>query len=366
MAKILFISQKIDQTSWSLATSLKMQGNEIHFLTTKNQDVPAQNSSIEILSFFKKWNSLEALRFIPFFLMGRYDAVHFLLEDDELNSAQSILSTLTLSMNHVLVSTSLLNITIGLSRRNPVRYLLERSHLVTAPTVEMLAQLRGLNVKNQKQLRGVLPPVISFHKEIQQQDDSNKISQLLLATKEKKYIVVPLLNPEHQSHKKFLPPLIQLSHHYFIVFVGTLGKYSVAERKLWEKNISDVIGEHWCLSGDLNSNDETSLLQQATAIYIAGQDLSPMTMTYWLGRSAETNVALMVDDRQTRLYPGLWEHQNNSWIFSRLDLAADIERWLKTGPPHLSSSLSESLRQRQELLDAPLNELHRLYNRLIS
>ncbi len=364
MAKILFVSEKINNNSWSLASALKLQGNEVHFLTTKNQAV-TQPHSFEILSFFNHWNTFEALRFLPFLAIGKYDVVHFLLESDRLNKAQSLLTTLSYSIPNLLLSTSLLDISTGLTRKNPVRYLLERSHLVTAPTIEMLAQLRGLNIKNHKQLRGILPPIIPFFREDLISSSSDKTNSFATTAEKKEFAVVPLIHIKNQSHEKFLLPLIELSKKFFIIFLGSLEGWPVSERKIWEKYITTKIGQDWCLSGQLPLEQEKDVLNSSAALFLAGQDLSPLIMTEWVGKSASSNTALIIDDRQTRLYPGLWEHKKNAWIFSRVDLSTDVERWVKTGPFLLSSTLSESLNEKQNLLDAPLNELQRLYNRLI-
>ncbi|MEK6773781.1 MAG: hypothetical protein AABY64_07565 [Bdellovibrionota bacterium] len=363
MAKILFVSEKINDTSWTLATALKSNNNEVLFLTSHGQNVQTEQN-IQILGYFKKWSTLEALRFLPMLLTAKIDIVHFLLETDNLNAAQSFLSTACLALPRLAISTSLLNISNGLTRKNPVRYLLERSDLVTAPTVDMLAQLRGLNVKNLKQLRGVIPPIIPSKYEIQDKETSGRIAHLLVSTEKKDFIIVPLQSREYQSHELALPPLIALSKKFFLIFQGSLQDWTVSERKLWEKVTTEKLGHNWCLSGNLDTQEENDLLEKSCGLFLAGHDLPPLKMTQWLGRSAHSGTTLIVDDRQTRLYPGLWEHQKNSWVFSRVDLASEIERWIESGPPSLSSNLTESLRLRQDLLDAPLNELHRLYNRL--
>lgn len=365
MAKILFVSEKINDVSWPIATALKLQNNEVLFLTSRDQIVKTENN-IQIMSYFKKWNTLELIRFLPILMTTKIDVVHFLLESDDLNTAQSILSSACVAMPQTLISTSLLNITQGLSRRNPVRYLVEQSDLVTAPTLDMLAQLRGLNIKNLKQVRGILPPIISYSKakEFHSDSISEKMENLLSATVKKDFIVVPLVSPKYQTYEQVLAPLVSLSKKFFIIFDGTLKDWPLTQRKLWEKALTEKLGSQWCLSGEINADDEHDLLEKSYALFLAGQEFAPCEITRWVTRASQANTSIIVDDRQTRLYPGLWEHQKNSWIFSRLDLAMDLERWIQAGPPSLSSSLSESLRQKQELLDAPLNELHRLYNRL--
>lgn len=365
MAKILFVSEKINENSWPIATALKAQNNEVLFLTSRDQNIQTEQN-IQIMSYFKKWNTLELIRFLPILLTAKIDVVHFLLESDQLNTAQSILTSTCVALPQTLISTSLLNITHGLSRKNPARYLVEQSDLVTAPTVDMLAQLRGLNIKNLKQIRGVMPPIITYAqaKETHSTETSEKMENLLLATVKKEFVVVPLLDPEYQTHERVLAPLMALGQRFFIVFKGTLKNWSVTQRKLWEKAMTEKLGSYWCLSGEISAEDEHELLEKSYALFLAGQEFSPCAITRWVTRASQANTAIIVDDRQTRLYPGLWEHQKNSWIFSRLDLTADLERWIQAGPPSLSSSLSESLRQKQDLLDAPLNELHRLYNRL--
>ncbi len=364
MAKILFVSEKINETSWSMATALKSQNNEVLFLTSREQDVPAGNNNIQILSYFKKWNSWEVIRLFPMLLSFRMDVVHFVLETDELNAAQSFLTSACVALPQTLISTSLLNISQGLSRRNPVRYLIERSDLVTAPTMDMLAELRGLDIKKRKQIRGVIPPIIPGAKDPAFHEIAEKVSQLLLATTQKPFVLVPLLDPKHQYNEYALAPLIALSKKFFLIFEGTLKDWTVPERKLWEQTMTQKLGNNWCISGELTMEDEQNLLEKAQALFLAGQEFSPCQVTQWVALASKAQAPVIVDDRQTRLYPGLWEHQKNSWVFPRVDLANELERWIQAGPPALSSSLQESLREKQDMLDAPLNELHRLYNRL--
>lgn len=363
MAKILFISEKINDTSWSMATALKSQNNEILFLTSRGQNVPTENH-IQVLSFFKKWNALEVLRFFPMLVTSRTDVVHFVLESDQLNTAQSLMTSACVALPQTLISTSLLNISNGLSRRNPARYLIEHSDLVTAPTIDMLAQLRGLNIKKRKQIRGIIPPIISAGKENHLDEIGEKVSQLLLATTQTPFILVPLLEPKLQNQEHVLASLVTLSRKFFLVFEGTLKDWPVPQRKLWEQTMTEKLGNNWCISGELKSAEELELLEKAKALFLAGQEFTPSQIIHWVGLSSRSKAPIIIDDRQTRLYPGLWEHQKNSWIFSRVDLPGDLARWLEAGPPALSSNLRETLQQKQDLLDAPLNELHRLYNRL--
>jgi hypothetical protein len=365
MAKILFVSEKINETSWSLATALKSQNNKVLFLTSRDQKID-NSQNVEVLSYFKKWSTFEALRFLPVLLNARVDIIHFLLDSDRLNPAQGVLTSAGLLFPNTLISTSLLNMTQGLSRQNPVRYLLERSDLVTAPTVEMLAQLRGLNVKNLRQTRGVIPPLIPWKKETRSLSSSEKVQELLNVVKGEEFVVIPLLNSELQSNPFYLGSLSGLARRFFLIFAGTLEHLSLADRKKWEKFTTEHLGPRWGLSSSLSRDEETVLLKKSWGLFLAGQDMAPTVLTHWLSLASQVDASMIVDDRQTRLYPGLWEHKKNAWIFSRNDLKADLEKWIQTGPPALSSNLTESLQQKQDLLDAPLNELHRLYNKALS
>lgn len=365
MAKIILVSKHVNATSWQLAQALRSQQHEVVLLTSHGEE-PPDASGIEFMGFFKRWSFLEGLRIIPGLFGLHPQILHLLLDEDKMNPAQMILSTFAKSHPSCVLTTSLLNIRHGLSRRNPVRYLLEESDIVTCPTVEALGQLRGLNVRSTRQGRGILPPVIDLKGDLKKEDSAEE-EHLAHNLMDGEFVVMPFRESRFKPESQAFIRIRTIAQKHKVLLWGTYAHWSLRDRKkfaLWMDEFG--CGKHWAVTGSMNPRLSHLLLKKSTALILAGQNLTPVEMTEYYMRAIESQAVLILDTKQSSVHSDLWKNTVNCWILDHHHLHRDLVKLLARPHLHLPESLSEQLAKDRHLIDSSLNELNRLYNRALN
>ncbi|MGZ3768324.1 MAG: hypothetical protein ACXVCP_03615 [Bdellovibrio sp.] len=368
MAKIILVTKNINPTSWQLAQALKSQQHEVVLLTSHGEETLSDSSGIEFMAFFKRWSFFEGLRIIPGLFGLQPQILHILLDEDKMNPAQIILSTFAKSHPSCVLTTSLLNIRHGLSRRNPVRYLLEESDVVTCPTVEALGQLRGLNVRRStRQGRGILPPVLDLKGNIKAENNVEEEAHIANTLMNEEFVVIPFrergFNPESRSFIR----IRTIAQKYKVLLWGSYSHWSLRERKkfaLWMEEFG--CGHHWAVTGTMSPQLSHMLLEKSSALILAGQSMTPVEMTEYYMRAIETHAVLVLDSKQSSVHSDLWKNTVNCWILDYHHLHKDLVKLLAKPNLKLPESLSEQLAKDRHLIDSSLNELNRLYNRALN
>lgn len=367
MAKIVLVSKKVTPTSWQLAQALRAQQHEVVLLTSYGE-TPDDTSGIEFMAYFKKWTFLEGLRIIPGLFGLQPQILHLLLEEDRMNPAQMLLSTFAKSHPTCVLTTSLLHIRHGLTRKNPVRYLVEESDIITCPTVESLGQLRGLDVRSTRQGRGILPPVLDL-KNPHGLDDADEESelQLLSGLRGKNYIVIPFnetgFNPSSEAFER----IRTVAQKYLVALWGSYSHWSLRERKRFAAWMAEFqCGDHWVVTGPLSTSASQQLLAESTGLLLAGQNFTPVEMTEYYMRAIRTHATLILDSKQTGLHSDLWKNGANCWVLNNSQLQKDLIKLLAKNHLRLPETLSERLAQDRHLMDSSMNELNRLYNKALN
>lgn len=368
MAKIILVSKHVNATSWQLAQALKSQQHEVVLLTSYGEIPPQDTNGIEFMGYFKRWSFLEGVRIIPGLFGLQPQILHVLLDDDRMNAAQMILSTFAKSHPSCVLTTSLLNIRYGLRRRNPVRYLVEESDIITCPTVEALGQLRGLNVRSTRQGRGILPPVLDLKSEtaLKLYGDDDEEHLLSNLTKDP-FVVVPFREPSFNPEDDSFVRLRTLAQKYRVVLWGSYSHWSLRDRKRFAAWMEEFqCGHRWTVTGNLSPYLSRTLLEQSTALVLAGQSLSPVEMTDYYMRAIHSHAVLILDSRQTSVHSDLWKNAVNCWVLNHHHLQKDLVKLLAKSHLKLPENLSEQLAEDRHLIDSSLNELNRLYNKALS
>ncbi len=366
MAKIILVSKHVNATSWQLAQALKAQQHEVVLLTSHGE-VPEDTSGIEFMGYFKRWSLLEGLRIIPGLFGLQPQILHILLEDDKMNPAQMVLSTFAKSHPTCVLTTSLLNIRYGLSRRNPVRYLIEESDIITCPTVETLGQLRGLNVRSTRQGRGILPPVLDLKNEATDVMSDEDDERFLFGLDQEPYVVVPFREASFAPESDSFVRIRTLAQKYKVVLWGSYSHWSLRERKKFAAWMDEFqCGSHWSVTGPLSQPLGRLLLEKSSAFVLAGQNLSPVEMTEYYMRAIQSHAVLVLDSKQTSIHSDLWKNTVNCWVLNHHHLQRDLIKLLAKPHLRLPESLSEQLAEDRHLIDSSLNELNRLYNRALN
>lgn len=370
MAKIILVSKHVNATSWQLAQALKSQQHEVVLLTSHGESLDNHDTNgIEFMGYFKRWSLLEGLRIIPGLFGLQPQILHLVLDEDKMNTAQMILSTFAKSHPTCVLTTSLLNIRHGLTRRNPVRYLIEESDIITCPTVEALGQLRGLDVRSTRQGRGILPPVLDLKTETpkatvyrDEEDD-----QLLHNLAKSPYVVVPFREAKFDPESDSFVRIRTIAQKYKVVLWGSYSHWSLRDRKKFAAWMEEFqCGHHWTVTGDLPSHSSRQLLEKSTAFVLAGQHLSPVEMTEYYMRAIQCHSVLILDSKQTSVHSDLWKNTVNCWVLNHHHLQKDLVKLLAKPHLKLPESLSEQLAEDRHLIDSSLNELNRLYNKALN
>ncbi|WP_374034900.1 hypothetical protein ACES2I_03285 [Bdellovibrio bacteriovorus] len=366
MAKIILVSKHVNATSWQLAQALKAQQHEVVLLTSYGE-TPRDTSGIEFMGYFKKWSFLEGVRIIPGLFGLQPQILHVLLDDDKMNAAQMVLSTFAKSHPTCVLTTSLLNIKNGLSRRNPVRYLVEESDIITCPTVETLGQLRGLDVRSNRQGRGILPPVLDLKTE--QNDEAIDSSELPLIANLKKspYVVLPFNETRFNPDSDYFLRLRAVAQKYKVALWGTYAHWTLRDRKRFAAWMAEFqCADRWVLTGPLSAPVTQQLLSGSTALMLAGQNFTPVEMTEYYLRAIQSHAVLILDTRQTSVHSDLWKNTINCWVLNHSQLQKDLIKLLSKSHLRLPESLSEKLAEDRHLIDSSMNELNRLYNKALN
>jgi hypothetical protein len=366
MAKIILVSKQVHSTAWQLALALKAQQHEVVLLTSYGES-PRDSSNVEIMAYFKKWNALEGLRIIPGLFGVQPQILHFVLDEDVMSSAQIVLSLFAKSHPSCILTTSLLDIRKGLKRRNPVRYLIEESDIVTCPTVEGLGQLRGLDVRSTRQGRGILAPVLEFGSaekpSIEQQDEIRLLEQL----SKEKYFVLPFREKSFDPESESFHRIRTLAQRHKVVLWGTYAHWSLRDRKKFANWMAQFeCGKRWVVTGALPLKNSRLLLEKSEALVLAGQHYSPVEMTEYYMRAIQAQAVMILDSKQINVHADLWRNSINCWVLNYHHSHRDLIRLLGKPNLRLPETLSEELALDRHLIDSSMNELNRLYNRALA
>lgn len=384
MAKIIIVSRHLNTSAFQLALALKAQQHSITIITSKDQEsfdkksFSVEVSNIEILTPFKNWSWTEGLKFLPFLLGARPQILHFVLEKDSLSSAEILISAYAKVIGEQVLTTSILEIKKGLGRSNPVRYLIEQSDIVTCPSVDTMAMLRGLNIRSSRQSRGILPPVLNFSKDVTNEfknldtwdrevlvDQENlNLAKLL---KSKNYVVMPFFESHFDARKAYFKRVAGLCKHYHVVLLGSQASWPLRERKRLALWMSQQNLKHdWIFTGNLTAIEQHSLLAKSKALILAGLPLNAIEMTEYYLRAIRAKATCVLDNNQSTIHAPLWKPGKNCWIVPYEHLTENLLELVATKNLSLDISEAPEVSFKRDMIDAPMNELSRLYNKALA
>lgn len=366
MAKILVVTEGLTATVVKLTAGLKQQQHQVTVITSRDAD-EALPQGVELLRPFRTWSLTEGLRVLPVIYALQPQIVHLVLDDDHLRPAQVLLSLLAKTLPLTVLTTSILHIRQGLRFHNPVRYLLQESDIVTCPSVETLGALRGLNVRSPRQGRAIIPPVLDFNLKEDLENDATAVTDLLRRLKGQDFLVLPMTEPDFDPRRLYFRRLAILAAHRHVVLIGSFTNWSLRERKRFQTWMhAQGLAQQWTLSGPLGRSDLRRILAQSEVFCLAGQQLTPLEITEYFLHAIQAGATMILDHRQSTIHADLWRNGETCWIVQADDLLNQLQALLRQSPLRRPQTLPDPSILRRDLVDAPLNELNRLYNKALS
>lgn len=374
MAKIILVAEKVNSTSWPLALSLRAQQHEVIFLTSYGEEID-DTRGIRFMGYFKKWSFLEALRILPMLYSYEPQVLHLILDQTRLKGAHAVLASYAKSHPLVVLTTSLLHFEKRFRPGSPTRLLLQESDIVTCPSVDSLARLRGLSVRSKKQGRGILPPALNLYEStvLDEPQFEEAESEVLVEEswpqnlREEPYFVVPFFEKNFSEESPFYQRLARLTQSHFVVLLGSIQDWPLRNRKKFENWMEDQgLTGRWMVSGELSRSLEKELLQHTQCLILAGIKLTPQAISQFYLKAIQNNTALALDSKQASVHAHLWQKDVNCWILNHESLDKEMGSFLNKDGFRPPESLQLKLSKDRHPTDTPLNELNRLYTRALS
>lgn len=363
MAKILIVSRKLSETSWQLAKSLSDQQHEIIFLTGRNEKIPDQYSKIHLMTYFKTWSLYEGLQLLPHLFSLNPQIFHLLLENDEIDWSEILITFFIKFFPGTIIATSIFHIKKGFGVTNPIRYLVQESDIITCPSDESLHYLKGLDIRNKKQGRGILAPTLNS--QITQSNQFSEIPQFKYLLK-KNYILVPFFETSFDHRSDFYKRMALIMKTHFVLLNGNQKNWSYFERnKLNYWLEQQGFREQWGLTGLDPHYIPEVLIENAKALLLAGISFTSEELTRYYRQILKKNCPLILDSSQASIHAVLWKSRLNCWIVEKNKFNIEFESLLSKETFFLPSKISEQILLQKEASDIPINELNRLYSRAL-
>ncbi len=362
MAKIGIIAQSIDQSRLLLAQALKNQQHEVIFITSADPENSLENS-FQCLSFFKKWNALEAANFFSKTWTQLPDILHFTFGEsssDIPHTGHISLAQLSRAIPGKVVVTSFLG---KLPQKKLSQVLVYQSDIVTTATREDLMFMKRSHWLNSFSESEILPPLYPYlntKEETHSDTDLNELCQNILPY---------AFFPTRPTWKGTLS-------HSCNVLINDRRIYPSRWLKKWFAHRTEAFlkpdkvfytGFRFDSDSALKKQHEIlkAAIQKARVVVTAFQEM-PMTQLQRIHQIAvKYKVPVIATSHQTEIVPGLCIHQRNGYIANSLE---DLEKLLLSFGSSRELAIDDLRLEHPKfelgewnLGDAAMNELSRLY-----
>lgn len=378
MAKILIIAKKITPTTVLLAKSLIEQQHIVILLTSQKSLEKSELKDInlphlQLMEYFKTWSLLEGLKILPVLMTLQAQIVHFIVDEEQITLTERMLATFFKDLRSTVLATTVLKLELNLKTQKNLRKLLEESDIITGPSIDVLAQLRGMNTRNQKQIRGILSPLNIIDPLVFSANTESELPLVQLLQKVKirpqdpQLFLLPFQQKKFQPDAKIFKIIQTLAANHFVLLWGSMNHWRPRERKEFSQWMKAAgLEKNWALSGELTFAEIKSLYQNSDYLFTAFQDFSADELTHFYLESLAFNVPLILDDKQSLIHSELWENKLNCWILDSKNKKKSLSSWLEKKYPPLKMSSEHNEKRKKELIDAPINEINRLYQKALS
>lgn len=335
MAKIALVTKNLSPQALGLARALQFHRHEVIVMTSATETVP-DDLGFQVLTYFKNWSALEAIKFFPRLLGQAPEVWHFVFADTDTEkpqAAQWVLAQMARALPGRVVAASFYDSLLHFSSRQ-VMPLLKSCDIVTTATRENLMYIKRRSWLGKFCETEVLPPLIPASSPQEGGLLDQDLKQLIEAASP--YLLVP-------SQK--LPDLdwdLVLNKVQLIV---------CGQRPEKARNGVYYVGN------DLTDGQFMEILKGSKGLLTAFHELSVVELLQLQRFCTLTQRPSIANHRQVEALPGFCVHKRNGF---QVSLVAELHHLLLENPDlELKSPLFEEIKT--DLADSALNELNRLY-----
>lgn len=333
MAKIFIISRDRNETTSSFIESLE---------TDQQPVFPHLTSEPSAKNLLLIWASY--LRIQP-------DLVYFILDDENLNWMEKALVETIGAMPNQPMAVSFLGL-LDSKKSKKLATLLRKADLLTLPSRQNLADLRGVSSTSRRQLRTLLAPLPSLDA-LEKQSDQ-KADEVLSAVAHQSIWIAPWDADYVRQNLGFFE---SVAKEKTWIFLGDRTQWKFSEHK----KMTDLFRafKHKPLwSGVVNQAETLKLLKQSQVLVVAGQRLKPKLFVDLASLAALSGIHVVLDTQQIELLSGLWTVGENCSLLDHDHCSQQLEnRWIAGSL--LPASVKRKSRAPAVVLDHHLNELNR-------
>jgi hypothetical protein len=339
VAKIALITQTLSPQALGLAQALQFHRHDVTLITSYHESVP-DNLGFPVLTYFKSWSVLEALKFFPRILGQAPEIWHFVFSDRETDkpmAAQWLLAQLARALPRRVIAASFYESLLHMSKFRMIP-MLNCCDIVTTATRESLMYLKRRSWLPKFCETEVLPPFL--HSESASNDVSLDQDLKQLLNTADPYLLVP-------SEK-----LGDLDWEQILGKVQIL----VCGRRPSGKTVPGV----YYIGHSLSDFQFKEVLKNSIGLLTAFEDFSLIELLRFHRLCQETKTPVIANMRQTEALPGYSVENRNGFVLNQISnlrqLISENPR-LELQSPHFETA-------RSELADSALNELNRLYSKV--
>jgi hypothetical protein len=343
MAKVALISKKFSPQLLSLAQALKSHHHDISIITSQSENIP-DDIGFSVLTYFKKWTILEALRFFPRILGQTPEVWHFVFADTDLekpSGAHWLLGQMAKALPGRVIVASFYDSLYSLPAQRIAPFV-KVCDIVTTASRENLMYLKRKKWLSRFVETEVLPPFMP-----QGGNDTEEIDLELdqLTKAASPYLVIPSENM----------PTVDFS-----ALKGQIQVLVCGSRPA--KNVPEGF---FFVGKNLNDIQLLQILKGSLGLLTAFDEFSVIELLRFHRLCLLTKTPTLANLRQTEALPGFCVHKRNGFV---LDQGMSSLRNLfsgfnaNLGRLELTQALFEPLSA--NLADSALNELNRLYSKV--
>lgn len=371
MSRILIVTEQLNSpVIISHIESIKNLGHEATVVTSKNQKNYVIDN-METLYFFSKWNFKEWFQFFPVFFSVRPQLVHFLIESNAKLTAQNLL----LEICHALgipIFTHFLNLTYINQKSKNLTLYVYKSDLITCAHRQSLMGLRGLNTRNKKQIRGLIPPVLSMDsgKKHAYREAISIENLTYFLERNQNILLIPFKSEIFNLSNSYGKILLKTLEYNPVIFVGPVDELSIHEKKAIDSQLvlANSRNKHeWTYFSAKSFSGSLSLFPAHSKILISGLPLTIQEVSEIFEQTILNKQILIMDEFQAELYSGLWQDKVNCFVVTNYQTVKSLDHLFRA--PYLDSFDINSINTdviKSEIMDAPINEFNRLLNKVLS